>query len=248
MKRTKIVCTIGPVSEDERTLKEMVKKGMNVARLNFSHGDFSSHRRAIRLIRKVSAKLATPIGIIADLQGPRIRVSNEKEFPVSKNEIIFIAESSMPAKNSSLKKIFHKLRKAVSGERKKTLNLDLKGVVKMTKAESNILIEDGLLRIKILERKKDKLIGKVMNSGVIKPRKGVNIPGISARLGAITARDKEMLGFALSQDVDYVAMSFVRTAEEINYLKGLIKRGSKRPPHRRAGGDKKGGGTAVGHF
>jgi len=108
-------------------------------------------------------------------------------------------------------------------------------VVKLVKIGSDILIEDGLIKIKALEKKNGKILGKVVNGGTVKPRKGVNIPGIAGKMGAITAYDKEALDFALSQDVDYVAMSFVRTAEEINYLKKLIKRKSN-PPRRRAGG------------
>ncbi len=228
VKRTKIVCTIGPASESKKILTEMIKKGMNVARLNFSHGDFSSHRRAIKLIRRASKDLGVPVAIIADLQGPRIRVSNEKEFPVGKGETIRVVESPMPARVGSVKRIFHRFHKAVAGKKRKTLDLDLKGVVKMVKAGSDILIEDGLIKIRVLERRKDELLGKVVNGGIIKPRKGVNIPGISGKLGAITAFDREVLAFALSQEVEYVAMSFVRKAEEINYLKRLIKAKSKR--------------------
>ena len=227
MKRTKIICTIGPASESEKILSEMIKKGMNVARLNFSHGNFSSHKKAIRMIRKISEKLQIPVGIMADLQGPRIRVSNVAELSVSKGEILEVREALIPVKTNPLKKIISKLRISTAAGKQKTLNLDLAGVVRMVKPGSSILIEDGLIKIKILERKKDKLLGRVQNSGVIKPRKGVNIPGISARLGAITARDKEVLDFALKQNVDFVAMSFVRTAEEIEYLKKLIKKKSR---------------------
>lgn len=204
---------------------------MNVTRLNFSHGSFSSHKKTIKSVRKISEKLNVPIGIMADLQGPRIRVSNEEDLAVSKGEIIQVAESLIPEKISSLKKIINKLKIATTADKQKTLKLDLKGVVRMVKIGSSILIEDGLIKIKVLERKKDKLLCRVANSGTIKPRKGVNIPGISGKLGAITARDKEVLDFALAQDVDFVAMSFVRTADEIEYLKKLIKRRSGNPPH-----------------
>ena len=228
MKSTKIICTIGPASESEKTLSEMVKHGMNVARLNFSHGSFSSHRKIIKSVRKISEKLNIPIGIMADLQGPRIRVSNENELAVSKGETIQVVESLIPEKISSLKKIINKLKIATTADKQKTLKLDLKGVVKMVKPGASILIEDGLIKIKVLERKKGKLLCRVVNSGTIKPRKGVNIPGISAKLGAITARDKEVLEFALGQNVDFVAMSFVRTDDEIEYLKKLIKLNSKK--------------------
>jgi pyruvate kinase len=228
MKRTKIIATIGPASEKESVMREMVKRGMNVARLNFSHGDFSSHRKIIRLVRKISEKLQLPIGIMADLQGPRIRVSNSREFTVKKNEIIFVSESPLPAKAGPIGKIIQGIRKISEKRKQKALKLDLKGITKFIKIGSDILIEDGLIRIKTLEKKNGKIWGKVMNGGIIKPRKGVNVPGISGKLGAITEYDKEVLDFVLKENVDFVAMSFVRTAEEINYLKGLIKRKSKR--------------------
>jgi pyruvate kinase len=228
MKRTKIIATIGPASEKESVLIDMINKGMNVARLNFSHGNFSSHKRIIRLVRKISEKLDVPIAIVADLQGPRIRVSNIKEFAVQKNEIILISEAPLPMKAGPIGRIIHNLKKVGEKRGVKNLNLDLKGVVKFAKVGSDILIEDGLIKINILERKKGKIIGRVVNGGIIKPRKGVNIPGISGKLGAITEYDKEVLDFALAEDVDFVAMSFVRKADEINYLKSLIKRKSKR--------------------
>ncbi|MFA5926162.1 MAG: pyruvate kinase [Parcubacteria group bacterium] len=227
MKRTKIVATIGPASEKENVISEMIKKGMNVARLNFSHGNFASHRKIIKTVRKVSEKIGVPVGIIADLQGPRIRVSNTKEFSVSKNETIWVAESPLPVKAGPIGKILHGLKKIGEKRNSKTLNLDLKGAAKLIRVGSEILIEDGLIKIKVLEKKHGKILGKVVNDGIIKPRKGVNVPGISGKLRAITDYDKEVLDFALNEDVDFVAMSFVGTAEEINYLRRLIKKKTK---------------------
>jgi pyruvate kinase len=229
MKRTKIVATIGPVSEEKKVLTEMMKRGMNVARLNFSHGDFSSHKKVIKLIRKLSEKLDIPVGIMADLQGPRIRVSNGQEFLVKKKEIIWVVEALLPGKTNIIKKLLLRSADKIAGMNKeKVLKLDLKGVVKFAKVGSDILIEDGLIRMRVLERKNNKLRAEVMDGGMVKPRKGVNIPGISGKLGAITEYDKKVLDFVLAQDVDFVAMSFVRTAEEINFLRKLIRRKSKR--------------------
>jgi pyruvate kinase len=201
----------------------MLKKGMNVARLNFSHGDFSTHRKAIRLIRKASEETGIPAAIMADLQGPRIRVSNEREFAVRKGETVSIEEFPLPAKSSPIGKIFRNLRKIGRKKAEQALKLDLKGVAKLIKTKSDILIEDGLIKVRVAEKRNGKILGRVVNGGVIKPRKGVNIPGISGKLKAITAYDKEVLDFALKENVDFVAMSFVRTAEEIKYLKKLIK-------------------------
>ena len=229
MKRTKIIATVGPASEGKKVLGEMIKYGMNVARLNFSHGDFSSHKRIIKLVRRLSEKMDVPVGIMADLQGPRIRVSNDQEFSVAKKEIIWVVESPLPGKTSAIKKfISRSVGKIVGKNKTKILKLDLKGVAKFVRAGTDILVEDGLIKIRVLERKKNVLRAEVIDGGTIKPRKGVNIPGISGSLGAITEYDKKVLEFSLSQDVDFVAMSFVRTAEEINYLRRLIKRKSKR--------------------
>ncbi|MDD3487352.1 MAG: pyruvate kinase [Candidatus Moranbacteria bacterium] len=227
MKSTKIVCTIGPVSERKKVLTEMVKSGMNVARLNFSHGDFSWHREAIKTIRKISEDLKMPVGIMADLQGPRIRVGNQKDLAIAKNETIIIRESRMPQNLGAVGRIFHRVKKAVAKNGAKTLYIDLENIIRLVKPGTNILIEDGLLRIKVSERRKDCLVGKVMDGGIVRPRKGVNIPGISGKLGALTARDREVLDFAVSEDVDFVAMSFVRTAKEIEDLRKLIRKKSK---------------------
>jgi pyruvate kinase len=236
MKRTKIIATVGPASEKEKTLREMVRKGVNVARLNFSHGDFSSHRRTIKNIKKIRKEFGVPIGIMADLQGPRIRVSNQKEFQVSKNESIWIDELALAARAGSVTRMFSKLKQAVSRRGGKTLYLDLRGIMKLIKPGSSILIEDGLIKVKVIRRKEGKLLGRVMNSGVIRPRKGVNIPGISGKLETITAYDREALTFALEQDIDFVALSFVRTAEEIENLRKLIEKES---------GKKRGGAQIV---
>ena len=190
-------------------LIQMAKEGMDVARLNFSHGDFSWHKKAIKNIREVSRKLKRPIGIMADLQGPRIRTIGSREMKVKKGETVVVAGgNSRLAKKSGKKVIF----------------LDLPEVTRLAKIGNEILIEDGLIKLSVLKKDKERLHCRVENDGVIKMRKGVNIPGISAKLGALTSQDKEVLDFALSQDVDFVAMSFVRNAKEIKNLQNLIRK------------------------
>jgi len=215
MKKTKIVATIGPVSESRVVLKRMIEEGMNVARLNFSHGDFSWHKKIIGRVRNLSKEMKIPIGIMADLQGPRIRVGVGRELSVKKGETIWIVESTGGKKKPRRNKA-------------KLFEIDLKNVVKLVKAGSEILIEDGLIKLKMEEKRKDALKCIVINGGIIKPRKGVNIPGISGSLSALTEQDKKVLDFSLKQDVDFVAMSFVRTASEIQQLKRLIRKKSKR--------------------
>lgn len=208
MKRTKIIATIGPASEKKSVLAQMVKEGMDVARLNFSHSDFSWHKKAIKNIRETSRKSKKPIGIMADLQGPRIRTIGNREVKVKKGETVLVAgRDSKLAKKSGKQKIIF---------------LDLPEVTKLTKAGNEILIEDGLIKFSVFKKSKDCLHCQAENEGVVKMRKGVNIPGISAKLGALTSQDKEVLEFALFQDVDFVAMSFVRNAKEIKNLQKLI--------------------------
>ena len=217
MKRTKIIATIGPASEGRKVLTKMIENGMNVARLNFSHADFTWHGRVIKEIRKIGKKMKRPIGIMADLQGPRIRIANGKEQKVKRGEIVWIGAVGSGR--------FEKLGK--SGSAGKIIFLDLPEAVRLAKLGNEILIEDGLIKLKVISKNGELVKCEVINEGVIKPKKGVNIPGISAKIGALTGKDKEVLDFILSQDVDFVAMSFVRSAKEIENLKKLIKRKTK---------------------
>ena len=209
-KRTKIIATIGPASEKRSVLAQMVREGMDVARLNFSHGNFLWHKRTIRNIREISRKIKRPLGIIADLQGPRIRTIGNREVKVKKGETVLVA-----GRNSRLTK---------KNRRQKVIFLDLPEAARLVKVGNDILIEDGLVKLSVSKKDKKCLYCRAENGGVIKMRKGVNIPGISAKLGALTSQDKEVLDFALSQDVDFVAMSFVRNAKEIKNLQNLIRK------------------------
>jgi len=215
MKKTKIVATIGPASEGEETLRRMIEEGMNVTRLNFSHGDFGWHEKVIRRIRDLSKKMGVPVGIMADLQGPRIRTIIGKDTRVKKGERILVGSGE-------------KMRPSSSGL--KFVGLDYPGVIGSIKIGNEILIEDGLIKFKVTKKLGGGVLqGVVVDGGVVKSHKGVNIPGISALLAALTSQDKKTLDFSIAQNVDFVAMSFVRTAWEINQLKHLIKRKTKSP-------------------
>lgn len=217
MKHTKIIATIGPVSEGRKILREMIENGMNVARLNFSHGDFAWHRRMVRVIREIGEKMKTPIGIMADLQGPRIRIGGSQEVKVKRGEVVWVGAVGSGR--------FGKLGK--SGGAGKIILLDLPEAVRLVKIGNEILIEDGLIKLKVTGKDGKFARCEVKNDGIVKPKKGVNIPGISGKLKAFTARDKEVLDFALLQDVDFVAMSFVRTAREIKTLRKLMNLGKR---------------------
>lgn len=208
MKRTKIIATIGPASEKDKTLKQMVEEGMDVARLNFSHGDFSWHKKIIEIVKNIRKKTARPVGIMVDLQGPRIRVANASDVTVAKDEIVLVESAG-------------KLKKKA---KRKIISIDHKGIVKLIKRGSEILIEDGLIKLKVISKNNITAECKVLNGGIIKPRKGVNIPGISAKMGALTPEDKRVLEFALPLGVDFVAMSFVRNFKEVEDLRKLLKK------------------------
>ncbi len=208
MKKTKIVATIGPASEDEKILRSMIESGMNVARLNFSHGSYDFHENIIHIVRRLSRELKTPVGILADLQGPRVRVGNEEPFKVKNGEVIFVS-----GKKRSMEK---------------ELVIDCEDMFPEFKIGDRILVEDGIIELKIAAKEGRVANAEVVSGGMIKPRKGVNIPDTKVNFGALTKKDLEDLDFSLRQDVDFVAMSFVSNAEEIMEARGKIRKILKR--------------------
>jgi pyruvate kinase len=208
MKRTKIIATIGPASEKEKTLRQMVEEGMDVTRLNFSHGDFLWHKKIIERVKNIRKKTGKPIGIMVDLQGPRIRVANGSDVSVVKDEMVLIESTGKPKKKAG----------------RKIILIDHKEIVRLIKIGNEILIEDGLIKLKVISKNSSAAECRVINGGTIKPRKGINIPGISAKMGALTLEDKKVLEFTLPLGIDFVAMSFVRNSKEIEDLRNLLKK------------------------
>ena len=212
MKRTKIVCTIGPSSSSEKVLSQLIKAGMNVARLNFSHGTYPEHLRIIKLIRKLSKKFDQPITLLQDLQGPRIRVG---DLP-GKGLFLKTGKKIVLTTNPRAKLI-------APGERVPSkipvtydkLHLDVK------KTES-ILLADGLIKLKVLSVKNREIECLILNDGFITSHKGINLPGTKLSIPPITAKDKKDLAFGIKNKVDMVALSFVRTAKDVQDLKDII--------------------------
>ena len=215
-KRTKIVCTIGPASESKSVLEKMAKAGMNVVRLNFSHGTYSHHEKLLQNIRAVSKKLDQPIAIMQDLQGPRIRVGEVPKDGLEltrKEKVILVPDSWMKKKD---------LPKTVQ-----PVPLGYENLYKYVKPRNHILINDGLIDIKV-EMVVDKMIyGTVIKPGIIFSRKGINIPGVEISARPLTDKDKQDLKFGLKNKADYVAMSFVKNADNIKSLKKLFPAKSK---------------------
>lgn len=203
-KKTKIVCTLGPASQSIKTITEMVKAGMNVARLNFSHGDHENHAMLIKNIRTVAKKLGKTITIVQDLHGPKIRVLEmKKPIDVSVGQSVVIGP------------------KLSSSELGFSLDLD---VMKSIRPKQRILIEDGLIELEVQKIVKGKIYCLVLSPGKIQSHKGVNLPRTKLKIPILTSKDIEDLKFGLKMDVDYVALSFVRNKKDVMNLRKLIKK------------------------
>lgn len=205
LKRTKIVCTIGPSSETLEILKKLVKTGMNVARLNFSHGTHEWHGKIIKILRQISTQTHYPIGIIADLQGPRIRVG---ELP---KEGVTLRPKTQVTLTTDLKKITNKIPITYND-----LHKDLS-------IGHRILLDEGLLELRVLKISGRDIFCEVIVGGQLTSHKGVNLPDTSVSLPPLTKKDKDDLKFAVAQNVDWVALSFVSRASEIYDLRYLIR-------------------------
>jgi len=215
------VATIGPSCEKSKILEEMIKSGMNVARINFSHGTHESNGKLIDNIRHLSEKLKIPVGVMADLQGPRIRITVDKEVEIETGEYVMIGDTSLPANFQFSILNF----KSISNDKNlKFIKLDWDNIIKSISVENELLIEDGLMKIKVVEKKDNLLLGKVINGGTIKNHKGVNIPDASLKVSALTEKDENDLKYALRKNVDFVALSFVSNAKDINSAKEKIKK------------------------
>jgi pyruvate kinase len=206
MHRTKIVATIGPASSSPEILKRMIRAGMNVARLNFSHGSYEEHARRVSLLRSVSEELDTPITLLQDLQGPKIRVG---ELP---NDSIILNEGEylilVPI--------------ADYAEQPNTIPIDYPYLAEEAEVGAQVLLDDGLLELKIEKIQGNAIACQVIEGGILKSRKGVNLPSVDLRLPSMTEKDKADLEFGLSQGVDWISLSFVRKAEDIRTLKEFL--------------------------
>jgi len=201
-RKTKIVATIGPASSDLDTLKNLIRSGMNVARLNFSHGTFEEHRQTVANIRQASEDLAAPVAILQDLQGPKIRILGfEGETTLKSEDKIVITDSTVPSTSDN------------------HFQVDIENLHKFVQVGQSIFIDDGVMEV-LVEKIDEKLIHcKVVHGGLLKPRKGVNLPNTDLPIESMTPKDIKDLELGVSLDFDYVALSFVRSAEDIVKLK-----------------------------
>ncbi len=206
--RTKIVATIGPASNSPEMLKKLVAAGINVARLNFSHGNYESHSEAIRNIRSIGRTLNRPVGILLDLQGPKIRVGKlENGEPVRLKRSAPFAITSTPM--------------AGTAEMVSTTYQNLHSDVQ---PGDIILLDDGLIRLQVESKTRDTVNCKVVNGGMLKENKGINLPGVAVSAPSLTNKDIRDVNFGIKNGVDYFALSFVRTAEDLGTIKSIMKK------------------------
>jgi pyruvate kinase len=213
MRKTKIVCTIGPASQSEEILRRLIQEGMDVARLNFSHGSHDSHRRAFVLLRKLSKSFGKPLAILQDLQGPKMRIGGLKEG------------QALLKRGKSFTLTTRKI--LGSGERASTSYPYLPRDVKIG---DPILLGDGYLRMRVRRIIGSEVITRVLEGGVLRDHMGINLPGVNLSTPPLTSKDLHDLAFGLSLGVDYVGMSFVRRARDVEVIKKAMARFGKEVP------------------
>jgi pyruvate kinase len=215
--RTKIVCTIGPASREPDTLEALFRAGMDVARLNMSHGDQEYHRENIRRIRAISDQLDIPVAILCDLQGPKLRMGmvSPQGVPITDGETLILTTEDVPVPDSD-----HTLETPSPLRR---VPVQYEKLPEAVKHGDHILIDDGLLELEVINSAGSEIETKVLTGGILFSNKGLNLPHASLSIPAITEKDREDLKFALEEEADWVALSFVRTAEEVLELKGMIR-------------------------
>ncbi len=213
MRRTKIVCTIGPASASDKVLEGLISAGMNVARLNFSHGDYAFHRRIIRKIRQLERKLDRPVAILQDLPGPKIRIG---------------AVAGDHVRLQTQRPFVLTTRKILGTEL--AVSVNFAGLTRTVKKGDPILLGDGEIELEAVQISGDEVKCRIVVGGVLGSHKGIHFPQSSLNIRALTSRDKQDLAFGIAQRVDMVALSFVRTSEDILYARREIKkRGSSVP-------------------
>jgi len=213
MRRTKILCTIGPASREPETLRTLVHSGMDVARLNFSHGDAETHQENVRRIRSAAEAEDRPVAIQVDLQGPKFRMNEiiEEGVMVTEGETVTLTTE------------------VLQGNTPDALPIQNENFPDLVKKGDRILIDDGLIELDVLSTSDREVRCRALSRGKIKSNKGINLPGVSTDLPSMTEKDHQDLDHALEWDVDWIALSFVRTADDVEKLKSSIRDLTDRP-------------------
>lgn len=208
MRRAKIVATIGPASDSEQVLESLIKAGMNIARLNFSHGTHEQHQARVAAIRAAAKKLGKPIGVLQDLQGPKIRVgrlSAPLQLSVGEQICLYATKDVPPQTENQL------------------IPVDFRELFDSVQTGDRLLLDDGRLALEVLSAEGRVVHAKVLVGGALSSHKGINLPGIKLRIAGFTEKDKTDLAFGISQGVDAVAISFVRSAEDVKAVRAALE-------------------------
>ena len=205
LKKTKIVCTLGPASRDEKVMEGMLRAGMNVARLNFSHGTHEEHRKTIETFRKVRDRLDIPAAVLLDTKGPEIRLGDFENGSETIEEGQIFTLTSEECRGS-----------------KSRVCTTYKALPSQVEPGTRILIDDGRIRLEVTETTETEVVCRVLAGGKVSNRKGVNIPGKSLDLEYISPGDRQDILFGIRMDVDYVAASFVRNEDDVKQLRKML--------------------------
>ena len=209
-KRTKIICTIGPSTESFSSIKKLHEAGMNVARLNMSHSNHKNAKKIIDRIKKLNQSIETPVGILLDTQGPEIRTGDTSQVVnLEPGQLVsFTIRDEVDVETTSIRVHYDELIQSVN-------------------VGTLISLDNGLLNFKVLKKSKNELECKVLDGGTLGSKRHVNLPGIRINLPSVTEKDKRDIAFGLKEDVDFIALSFVRNASDIDDLKEILKNKTK---------------------
>ncbi len=205
MQKTRIICTIGPATESYEMLRKMYEAGMNIVRLNMSHGDHDSHAKVIQHIKTLNKQVKFPIPILLDTQGPSIRTGNlSNELDLKQGAIVSVTtRGPMDVEESSI-------------------HIDYADLLEAVNVGDKITVDNGLINFEVLEKEERRMRCRVLDGGLLKSKRHVNLPGVRVNLPAITPKDTKDILFGLERDVDFIALSFVREADDIRQLKALM--------------------------
>ncbi len=205
MVRTKIVATIGPSSDDPDTIREMLQAGMNVARVNFSHGNHDSHRATVKMLREVAAQEGKVLALLGDLQGPKLRLGYVRTDGIQLNlgdEVVLTLHRGQPA----------------------MIHLPHEDLIEMVEVGARLVIGDGEVELVVTVKQDDTLRCKVTVPGLLESRKGINAPGTDLAISSFTEKDQDDLRLICELDLDFIALSFVRTADDVRELRDWMKK------------------------
>ncbi len=207
MRKTKIVCTMGPNTNSKEMMKKLVESGMDVARFNFSHGDHEEQKMRMDLLKEVRKELKVPVAILLDTKGPEIRtgeLKDHKKVILKENQTFVLTTSEIEGDNERV-------------------SITYKGLPQDVTAGGQILIDDGLICLEVQETTETEIVCRVINGGELGEKKGINVPNVSIKLPSLTEKDKSDLLFGIEQGVDFIAASFIRNAEAIHEIKDLLR-------------------------